>query len=723
MVAQYLETGDQQSTSSFSDQPRCSSSVYTSSNNDNTVANVDRKDRLCEHAFVRPHSDNSKLVTRSYVNPMLFFGALALFALIISGCILPSFSLEVMGILGVLVESGRKWEQAVEEHSVFTIAEMLMDQAEFLGGAGDFIGLGTMSALLLFTVLFVPLFQTIALLHHWFKPMTTETRRKMEILLEMTQSWQYVEVYLIATIVASWQLGPISEFMINSYCGSLDDTFDMLAYYGILKVRDAQCFRVEASISIASYMLAASAVILALLNTYIGNASRQYFRDVENKSKNAIAQSLIKNIESTPVDGFDNSSCSATRASSFVTGPSLKTTTKTVAAYLDSSTSCSVTKASCKSYRPGLESPGNSVYGDKDIDDVWKNEDSGDESDPLANPQVAGDDAHWRRSEVSEKIHPIPVLFTDKFRWTLRSQDDTVVANEDQVEGDDNKSYVENLEAQSLLMMKGDAPDSLPISAVSERQDGDESSQDEESVGTRASDYLTARDEDETSVLLGSGGIRLEATAVQTNNESFENEPGDSSTEQVPLRRPRQTKKPTATEGMKPLNSKIPFILAFFVVGRCHSFSPSLAKQSHQRLHPNNSQPPILSINTIHSRSVSSTTHTNTIHSTATTLYGTLELVGGGFLAAAAVWLYFDGADDRARSKLRQEEQELLDRYQQERKQQAFIEPREWWTLEEIAPYDGTNADLGGEDGPILLAADGLVFNVYKGRNFYGVCV
>ena len=627
-AAQYLEAGDQQSTTSFSDEPPGSSSVSTRSNNDNDVANVDRKDRLYEHAFVRPHSDNSKLVARGYVNPMLIFGALALCALIIAGCVLPSFSLEVMGILGVLVESGRKWEQAVEEHSVFTIAEMLMDQAEFLGGAGDYIGLGTMSTLLLFTVLLIPLIQTVALLFHWFNPMTRETRRKMEILLEMTQSWQYVEVYLIATVVASWQLGPISEFMINSYCGSLDETFDMLEYYGILKEHDAQCFRVEASISSASYMLAASAILLALLNTYIRTASRQYFRDVENKSKNAIAPFVKENnSESNPADAFDNSSCSATRASSFATGPSLKTTTKTVATYLDSSTSCSATRAPSKPCRPGLESPGNSVYGDNDIDDVWKNEESWGESDPLAEPKVAGDDAHWRRSEALEKIHPIPVLFTDKFRWTLRSQDATVVANAEPVESGDNTSFVENSEAQSLLIMKGDAPDSLPISAASYREDGDESSQEEEgfmdeaalvrtrmsaengkwgsinkyqpdqaisksmidtndfgedwdsasdrgrtsalrsvaeteksdfetvgmdqSVSTRASDYHTARDEEEASVLLGSGSIRLEATTVHTNDESFEGEPGDDSTEQAPLRRPNQPKKPRGNQGLQ----------------------------------------------------------------------------------------------------------------------------------------------------------------------------
>ena len=54
---------------------------------------------------------------------------------------------------------------------------------------------------------------------------------------------------------------------------------------------------------------------------------------------------------------------------------------------------------------------------------------------------------------------------------------------------------------------------------------------------------------------------------------------------------------------------------------------------------------------------------------------------------------------------------------QQERAAKAYIEPKEYWDEAELAQYDGTQGD---GDGPILLAADGLVFNVYKGRNFYG---
>ena len=69
--------------------------------------------------------------------------------------------------------------------------------------------------------------------------------------------------------------------MINTYCENLKETFAQMVYYGILKEEDAQCFRVEARIENASYILAAASVALALLNTFVMRAVSQYFRDID----------------------------------------------------------------------------------------------------------------------------------------------------------------------------------------------------------------------------------------------------------------------------------------------------------------------------------------------------------------------------------------------------------------------------------------------------------
>lgn len=81
--------------------------------------------------------------------------------------------------------------------------------------------------------------------------------------------------------------------MINSYCGSLDDTFAQWVYIGLIKEEDAQCFSVQSSIKAGSFVLAAAAVLLALINTFVNKAATQYFRDgqeVERRASVAIVE-------------------------------------------------------------------------------------------------------------------------------------------------------------------------------------------------------------------------------------------------------------------------------------------------------------------------------------------------------------------------------------------------------------------------------------------------
>ena len=91
-----------------------------------------------------------------------------------------------------------------------------------------------------------------------------------------------------------------------------------------------------------------------------------------------------------------------------------------------------------------------------------------------------------------------------------------------------------------------------------------------------------------------------------------------------------------------------------------------------------------------------------------------LPAVAIATLGGGALWL--SGTEDREKKAQYAaqiaENQKLL----AERERLAFVEKRDVWTVEEIAPYDGS-AD---EYGPILFAANGDVYNVWKGRHFYG---
>ena len=130
--------------------------------------------------------------------------AFTLIGVVIAGFVMPSFSLEILGLIGVAVESGQEFEPAITDHSVYTIVRMLFDQARFLNTIGDYIGLTVLCCLFAGTVLIIPILQCIFLVMQWFIPLTTEKRRRLSIVNEILQAWQYIEVYLISLFVASW---------------------------------------------------------------------------------------------------------------------------------------------------------------------------------------------------------------------------------------------------------------------------------------------------------------------------------------------------------------------------------------------------------------------------------------------------------------------------------------------------------------------------------------
>jgi Paraquat-inducible protein A len=243
-------------------------------------------ERLYQHTFSRPHrGESDKLTTRRWVSAMLIATGFALSIFVLVGCIIPSFSVEVLGMIGIMVESGQGFRQATKEYSVFSVINLLFEQAAFTQRAADYFGLGSLSALLIITTLLVPIVLTVVLLYMWIRPLSTRRRYRCEVLLEILQAWQYADVYIVSVLVASWQLGPVSEFMVNAYCGSLDETFAQLVFFGIMNEEDAQCFKVNSKVEDGTFVLAAGAVLLALLNTFVMRAVGQYFRDKENDAR------------------------------------------------------------------------------------------------------------------------------------------------------------------------------------------------------------------------------------------------------------------------------------------------------------------------------------------------------------------------------------------------------------------------------------------------------
>lgn len=163
------------------------------------------EESLASHAFARPHrGENDRLVVRAVAVPLLLLASVVLSVLVVLGCSLPSFSLNLLGIVGVLIELGQNMEEAYMDFSLFTMVKTLFQQADFTNRAADYVGLGSLGGLMILTVLITPLIQTGVLLYMWLRPMTQKKKKRMIIVNEILQAWQYAEVYALAIIFGSW---------------------------------------------------------------------------------------------------------------------------------------------------------------------------------------------------------------------------------------------------------------------------------------------------------------------------------------------------------------------------------------------------------------------------------------------------------------------------------------------------------------------------------------
>lgn len=92
------------------------------------------------------------------------------------------------------------------------------------------------------------------------------------------------------------------------------------------------------------------------------------------------------------------------------------------------------------------------------------------------------------------------------------------------------------------------------------------------------------------------------------------------------------------------------------------------------------------------------------------------ELVAGAVAVAGITAWWVAGAEERSK-RAKYAEWETKEReYQDERARLAYIEPRNEWAEADLKGFNGEE----DPNGPLLMAVKGDVFNVWKGRGFYG---
>jgi Paraquat-inducible protein A len=193
-----------------------------------------------------------------------------------AGCAIPSFGTDALGVVGVLVGLGRGDGTSGGNHSIFSISKLILDMTEFLTSIKELIGLLSIAVLLVATTLVIPIAVVVAQLVRWFFALKNQAaRNRLDVAIECLEAWQYIEVYVLTILLGIWQLGDVSEHMMNKYCGNLSAMFAEMAHFDILAEEDAQCFKLQPSVQAGSYILLSAAVVLSVLRTWMTLAIRQ----------------------------------------------------------------------------------------------------------------------------------------------------------------------------------------------------------------------------------------------------------------------------------------------------------------------------------------------------------------------------------------------------------------------------------------------------------------
>lgn len=269
-------------------------------NPDYVEQEIDEQNRLCDGAFARPHNgESSKLVARQIASYGLVMVTFILIVFFIIGSSLPSISVQIQGAISFVSAAGLG---VYQEFSVFGISKRLMTDGLELGGY-QVAGYLLLIIVFVSTVFIVPILQGLAHAYHWFKPMNDNERKTFSTIVEILGAWQYAEVFILALVVASWQLAPTSETIMSKQCAEFESFFEMLAYYNVLENQDSHCFRVEATVMNGTYFLFCGAILLSISQSFVMKASYQYYWDKECCRKEMATKDHLSPAEAaTPVD-------------------------------------------------------------------------------------------------------------------------------------------------------------------------------------------------------------------------------------------------------------------------------------------------------------------------------------------------------------------------------------------------------------------------------------
>ena len=252
---------------------------------------------IAEDDFTLSSRSSSQLGRKGFIRRLARFGGIAgsmfstitVCSIFIIGIVIgPSIKLDTRSLWSLALESGQSFKGAIQS-SFFRTISMVLLQARFImrSSQASYVALLLLFCLVGVSSILFPLTQAIIKFGRWQRRRKRRERlglskeKKIEFphYVKRLYLWQGMDVYIISFIIALWQLGAVSAYVIHLYCSLLEKLFSGLAIVGLAEPSEAQCFRTQASLPLTVFIICASFTFL--LASFYLQASAHYKNNIK----------------------------------------------------------------------------------------------------------------------------------------------------------------------------------------------------------------------------------------------------------------------------------------------------------------------------------------------------------------------------------------------------------------------------------------------------------
>mmetsp|Transcript_34010 Transcript_34010/g.69337 ORF Transcript_34010/g.69337 Transcript_34010/m.69337 type:complete len:1431 (+) Transcript_34010:80-4372(+) len=209
-----------------------------------------RYESLSRHIFDDKHGRGLLKMTRFFRRTVII-AIVSTLVLLVAGANLHSFHFTFNGIAGVALGESR-----VREFSLVSIGESIPQSVQ---NASSF-GIHMIKTTYFFFALVMPLVCLISLLILFVVPMRMRRQQQIFILVEVTNAWSAVEVFVISILVSLVEIGPFSSSMVEQHCSMLEK---ILAGFSTDELH--HCFSVKSTIDSSAAVLITGVILNSLL--------------------------------------------------------------------------------------------------------------------------------------------------------------------------------------------------------------------------------------------------------------------------------------------------------------------------------------------------------------------------------------------------------------------------------------------------------------------------